>query len=81
MQICEALQAIKTKLDSTIADNDAILDNESYFEQKIKSLVSTHFEPLAKSLAQSTALKNLDTAHIATLIAKEYLSEHKMEAA
>lgn len=77
MQICEALQTIKGELDKTIADNDAILDNESYFEQKIKSLVSTHFEPLA----QSTALKNLDTAHIATLIAKEYLSEHKMEAA
>ena len=80
MQICEALQKIKGELDKTIADNDAILDNESYFEQKIKSLVSTHFEPFAQSLAQANA-KSLDTAHIATLIAKEYLSEHKMEAA
>lgn len=72
MQISDVLQVIKTEIDDAIADNYAILDNESHFERKIKSLVSTHFEPIAQSI---------DTSYIATLIAKEYLNEHKMEAA
>lgn len=74
MRICEALQRVKESTDAQILDNESILDNEAFFEAKVKSLVAQHFSEILPALDSS-----ID--NIATLIANEYFSEHSTEVA
>jgi len=73
-QINVALLGIKSKADSILLTNQAVLSNEAYFSRTLQPLVFTHFGD------QQLKLDSTATKQINALVVDEYMGEYRSVA-
>ena len=76
IQIFDALNGLKFKADDKVLKNSGLLDNESYFESSMGSLIVDQFKN-----KQNFNLNSEIIGQINTLVVKEYMNEYLGRAA